>query len=155
MHKVFITGSSIICALGNNKKESINKLKNINNKNYKEYLKENFEDINYYKIKQNFKTQKEKFFSILEKTILDAINDAKLSKEDRENLIPIFVFNNELPYSIGDTQVCFYNKDSKETIFTNDTNVVVFSDYEVVMLNKPSLNNSQMQLKQNLIMGLL
>ena len=67
MHKVFITGSSIICALGNNKKESINKLKNINNKNYKEYLKENFEDINYYKIKQNFKTQKEKFFSILEK----------------------------------------------------------------------------------------
>ena len=86
MHKVFITGSSIICALGNNKKESINKLKNINNKNYKEYLKENFEDINYYKIKQNFKTQKEKFFSILEKTILDAINDAKLSKEDRENL---------------------------------------------------------------------
>ena len=36
MHKVFITGSSIVCALGNNKNESINKLKNLNNKNYKE-----------------------------------------------------------------------------------------------------------------------
>lgn len=86
---------------------------------------------------------------------LDAYEGVFFEKEDRENLIPIFVFNNELPYSIGDTQVCFYNKDSKETIFTNDTNVVLFSDYEVVMLNKSSLNNSQMQLKQNLIMGLL
>ena len=86
---------------------------------------------------------------------LDTYEGVFFEKEDRENLIPIFVFNNELPYSIGDTQVCFYNKDSKETIFTNDTNVVVFSDYEVVMLNKSSLNNSQMQLKENLIMGLL
>lgn len=86
---------------------------------------------------------------------LDVYEGVFFEKEDRENLIPIFVFNNELPYSIGDTQVCFYNKDSKETIFTNDTNVVVFSDYEVVMLNKSSLNNSQIQLKQNLIMGLL
>lgn len=86
---------------------------------------------------------------------LDAYEGVFFEKEDRENLIPIFVFNNELPYSIGDTQVCFYNKDSKETIFTNDTNVVLFSDYEVVMLNKSSLNNSQIQLKQNLIMGLL
>ncbi len=86
---------------------------------------------------------------------LDAYEGLFFEKEDRENLIPIFVFNNELPYLIGDTQVCFYNKDSKETIFTNDTNVVVFSDYEVVMLNKSSLNNSQIQLKQNLIMGLL
>ncbi len=86
---------------------------------------------------------------------LDVYEGVFFEKEDRENLIPIFVFNNELPYSIGDTQVCFYNKDSKETIFTNDTNVVVFSDYEVVMLNISSLNNSQMQLKQNLIMGLL
>ena len=86
---------------------------------------------------------------------LDAYEGVFFEKEDRENLIPIFAFNNELPYSIGDTQVCFYNKDSKETIFTNDTNVVVFSDYEVVMLNKSSLNNSQIQLKQNLIMGLL
>ena len=86
---------------------------------------------------------------------LDAYEGVFFEKEDRENLIPIFVFNNELPYLIGDTQVCFYNKDSKETIFTNDTNIVVFSDYEVVMLNKSSLNNSQIQLKQNLIMGLL
>ena len=86
---------------------------------------------------------------------LDTYEGVFFEKEDRENLIPIFVFNNELPYLIGDTQVCFYNKDSKETIFTNDTNVVVFSDYEVVMLNKSSLNNSQIQLKQNLIMGLL
>ena len=86
---------------------------------------------------------------------LDAYEGVFFEKEDRENLIPIFVFNNELPYLIGDTQVCFYNKDSKGTIFTNDTNVVVFSDYEVVMLNKSSLNNSQIQLKQNLIMGLL
>ena len=36
MHKVYITGSSIVCALGNNKNESIKKLKTINETNYKE-----------------------------------------------------------------------------------------------------------------------
>lgn len=86
---------------------------------------------------------------------LESYEGVVFKKEDRENLIPIFVFNNELPYSVGDTQVCFYNKDSKETIITNDTNVVIFSNYEVVMLDRSSLNNSQMQLKENLIKGLL
>jgi 3-oxoacyl-[acyl-carrier-protein] synthase-1 len=40
MNKVYITGSSIICALGNNKEESIKKIEQINDTNYSNYLKE-------------------------------------------------------------------------------------------------------------------
>ena len=61
MNKVYITGSSIICALGNNKEESIKKIEQINDSNYSTYLKENFEDTKYYRIKKDFDSHKEKF----------------------------------------------------------------------------------------------
>lgn len=65
--KVYITASSIVCALGEDKKSSISKLHSISNLNYKEYLKNNFEEINYYRIKEKFNSKREKFFKVLEK----------------------------------------------------------------------------------------
>ena len=47
MNKVYITGSSIISALGNNKEDAIKKIETINDNNYSDYLKNNFEDIKY------------------------------------------------------------------------------------------------------------
>ncbi|WP_419678074.1 beta-ketoacyl synthase N-terminal-like domain-containing protein [Aliarcobacter lanthieri] len=86
MHKVFITGSSLICALGNNKMEAINNFQIIDEKNYKEYLKNNFEDINYYKIKKEFKDEEDKFYSSILQVIKEAINEAKLSKGEEKEL---------------------------------------------------------------------
>ncbi len=86
MSRVFITGSSLICALGNDKKSSIEKLFTINNENYKEYLKDNFEDINFYRIKKEFKNQNEKFYLNLFNIIKSALDEAKISKKEEEEL---------------------------------------------------------------------
>lgn len=86
MKKVYITGSSIISALGNNKEEAVKKIEEINDNNYSDYLKNNYEDIKYYRIKKTFSSQKEKFYSILEEVVFSAINDAKLTKEEAKDL---------------------------------------------------------------------
>ncbi len=86
MARVFITGSSLICALGNDKKSSIDKFHTINDENYKEYLKENFEDINFYRIKKEFKSQKEKFYLSILNVIKSALDEAKISKDEEEEL---------------------------------------------------------------------
>lgn len=78
MAKVFITGSSIACALGDDKQSSIKKFKSIDETNYKEYLSSNFKDINYYKIKREFSSQKEKIFTLLLDVINSALKEANL-----------------------------------------------------------------------------
>lgn len=86
MSRVFITGSSLICALGDNKKSSINKFYTINDKNYEEYLKNNFNDIKFYNIKKKFSSQKEKFYLSFLDIIKSALNDAKISNEEEKEL---------------------------------------------------------------------
>ncbi len=86
MVDVYITGSSIVCSLGNDKKSSIEKLASINNDNYRDFLDETFEDISYYKIKQKYSSKKEKFFTTLKNTILAATQDAALEKDELKEL---------------------------------------------------------------------
>lgn len=86
MARVFITGSSIICALGDTKKDSIKKFQSINEQNYKTYLRENFENINFYRIKKEFKTQKERFYLTILDVIKSALDEANISKDDEKEL---------------------------------------------------------------------
>ncbi|WP_353817117.1 hypothetical protein, partial [Acinetobacter baumannii] len=86
MVDVYITGSSIVCSLGNDKKSSMEKLASINNDNYRDFLDETFEDISYYKIKQKYSSKKEKFFTTLKNTILAATQDAALEKDELKEL---------------------------------------------------------------------
>lgn len=109
MNKVYITGSSIICALGNNKEESIKKIEQINDTNYSNYLKENYEDIKYYRIKKSFNSHKEKFYSILEEVVLKAIEDAKLTKEETQEL-HIFLGSTSMSISIVEEEHLKYKK---------------------------------------------
>ena len=84
--KVFIKGSSIICSLADNKTDSVNRIENINNSNYDNFIKKTYKDLPFYSFEKKFKNQEEKFYEILEKTVLDAINDANLTNEEKENL---------------------------------------------------------------------
>lgn len=103
MNKVYITGSSIICALGNDKQSATKRIESINDNNYFGYLKDNFEDINYYRIKKSFSSHKEKFFSILKEIVLTAIDDAKLTKTEMEDL-HIFIGSTSMSISIIEEQ---------------------------------------------------
>jgi 3-oxoacyl-[acyl-carrier-protein] synthase-1 len=116
MNKVYITGSSIISALGNNKNDSVKKIKEITDDNYSEYLKNNFEELKYYRIKKNFTSNEEKFYSILEEVVLTAIEDAKLTKEEKEDL-HIFLGSTSMSISIIEEQHLKYkNSDSEDEI---------------------------------------
>lgn len=118
MTKVYITGSSIISALGNDKQEAVKNIETINDSNYSEYLKNNYEDIKYFRIKKNFNSHKEKFYSILEEVVLKAIDDANLTKEEAEDL-HIFLGSTSMSISIVEEQHLKYKKDSSQDPIKN------------------------------------
>lgn len=112
MQKVYIIGSSLISALGNNKLESIKKIQEIEDKNYQLYLKESFEEINFYKIKQRFNNQHEKFYSVIKKIIKEAILDSKLSQEEAKDL-HVFFGSTSMHISINEEENANFMRDGK------------------------------------------
>lgn len=113
MQKVYISGSSIISALGANKTDAINKIKQIDNNNYSKYLKDIYKDRNFYNIQEEFKSYEEKFYSIIKQSINDAIIDAKLSDEEKEEL-HIFIGSTSMSISINEEQYSKYAKKEAE-----------------------------------------
>lgn len=103
MNKVYLTGSSLKSALGDNKFDAIKKLKTINNSNYKQYLKSNFEEHKFYKIKEDFPTYEEKFYSTIKAAVLDAIKDAGLNKVQKEEL-HIFIGSTSMLIGINEVE---------------------------------------------------
>jgi len=112
MKNVYITGSSLICALGNNKLQSIKTAKEINDINYKEFFQDTFDDFSFFKIQQTFYDTKKKFYSILEDTIIQAIKDANLSKEEQQDL-HIFIGSTSMTIPINEEHSeLYYNNQS-------------------------------------------
>lgn len=62
----------------------------------------------------------------------DYIEDLHL---DPNEVITIFYFENDLPYYIGDVKVLFYNQLNREIFDINETQVIRFEDYPIVLLN--------------------
>ncbi len=85
MKKAYITGSSIICALGNNKLESINKIKNLSDDNYKEYRNKVFKTKNFYFI-DNLEDKQTRFFRIIKQAIYNALDDANIAPNEYSQL---------------------------------------------------------------------
>jgi 3-oxoacyl-[acyl-carrier-protein] synthase-1 len=88
MNNAFIIGSSLISSLGQNKKEAVQKVKNLSDENYQEYLNSIFKDKKYYFISNN-ETKKKRYINILNTTIKSAIEDSGISKDETKNLFVI------------------------------------------------------------------
>ncbi|RXK12558.1 beta-ketoacyl synthase [Halarcobacter mediterraneus] len=82
----YITGSSLVCNIADNKQDIISNLKNISPKRYQENLKEILKEKTFYKIYNYNYSQNKRFHKILEKIISDALKEAKISKEEQEDL---------------------------------------------------------------------
>lgn len=82
----YITGSSLVCNIGDNKQDIISNLKNISSETYKENLQEILKNKTFYKIYDYDYSNEKRFQKILEKVVLDAVKEAKLSKEEQEDL---------------------------------------------------------------------
>ena len=116
MKQVYITGSSLICALGNDKFQSIKKAKEINDINYKELFQDKFDNFSFFKIQQTFQNRQEKFYSILEDTIKQAVKDAKLSKEEQQDL-HIFIGSTSMTIPINEEHSeLYYNQQSTKIL---------------------------------------
>ena len=116
MKQVYITGSSLICALGNDKFQSIQTATKINNTNYKDFFQDNHDGFNFFKINQTFENEKEKFYTILEDAISQAIEDANLSQEEQKEL-HIFIGSTSMSISINEEQSqLYYNNQSTKML---------------------------------------
>ncbi len=116
MKKVYITGSSLICALGNDKFQSIQTATQIENKNYKNFFQDNHDGFNFFKIKQTFSSEKEKFYTILQDAVSQAIKDANLSIEEQKEL-HIFIGSTSMSISINEEQSqLYYDNQSKKML---------------------------------------
>lgn len=65
---------------------------------------------------------------------------------DGESAKIVYVFNNELPYFLGDAEVVLV-KNNGEIIKTQETEVIVFADYPVFLLENESLTNKIKELR--------
>lgn len=61
------------------------------------------------------------------------LEDYSLKHED---VIVVYHFNNDLPYYFGDANVLFFNKLNNELIKTEETAVIQFSDYPIVLFKE-------------------
>ncbi len=82
----YITGASLICNIGDNYKSIVSNLQNMTQESYKEGLKDILKDKTFYKINNYDFSNEERFKKILKKVVFDAINEAKLTKEEQKDL---------------------------------------------------------------------
>lgn len=116
MKQVYITGSSLICTLGNDKFQSIKNAQKINNSNYKDFCQDNHDGYTFFKINQTFQNEKEKFYTLLNNSISQAIEDSKLSKEEQKEL-HIFIGSTCMSISINEEQSqLYYNNQSTKML---------------------------------------
>jgi 3-oxoacyl-[acyl-carrier-protein] synthase-1 len=97
----YITGSSLISALGQDRDESVEKALRLDEANLEEQL--HIKENGYYKIDMSFTDEEEKFNTIVKKAVLDAIEDAGLSQAEREDT-HIFIGTTSVTASINEEQ---------------------------------------------------
>lgn len=59
-----------------------------------------------------------------------------LDEESAKDYTVCYFFDNELPYFIGDTQVILVNMKDLSHINTNETEVIVFANFEIQLIDK-------------------
>lgn len=82
--EAFITGSSIVCALGEDKQECIKKTQSVDHTNYKAFL-DAVQTGGSYLLKQKFDSQKQKLQMVLKKCIDDALSEGGYSADERKD----------------------------------------------------------------------
>ncbi len=99
----YIIGKSLVCNLGQSKDVITNNLRALNQDNYKSFLDKQFENKVFYSIKDFSDSASTRFFDILKKVIDDALSDASLTDEVKEDL-HIFIGSTSMGISINEEQ---------------------------------------------------
>jgi len=99
----YIIGKSLVCNLGQTKEVITTNIKNLSQENYENFLEQQFEEKVFYSIKDFSNSDSNRFFDILKKVIDDALKDASLSINEKEDL-HIFIGSTSMGVSINEEQ---------------------------------------------------
>lgn len=111
----YITGSSLICNIGEKNEEIVRNLQAMSQDSYKDSLNDILKEKTFYKINNHELPNQERFKKILDKVIFDAIKEAKLSKEEQEDL-HIFLGSTSMEMATNEE----YKKDFNNQKGTNE-----------------------------------
>ena len=111
----YITGSSLICNIGDKYEEIVKNLQSMSQDSYKNGLNDILKEKTFYKVNNYELPNKERFKKILDKVIFDAIKEAKLSKEAQEDL-HIFLGSTSMEMATNEE----YKKDFNNQKGTNE-----------------------------------
>lgn len=118
MMNAYIVGTSLVCNLGDSPLSITRKLKNLNQNNYLDHLKEVFKERLFYSIDSSKTSQLERYHEILDKVICNAINDANLTQEEQEEL---HIFIGSTSMEMGSNEECraAYKNHAHTSLFTH------------------------------------
>lgn len=97
----YITGKSLVCALGDTPHQITSNMHTLNQKNYSSFLKNQFNHTPFYSIKSFNEEPTQRFFSILTHVIDQAIKETNLSPQDQEEL-HIFIGSTSMGISMDE-----------------------------------------------------
>ena len=106
----------MVCSLGDNKEQIVEQVKKINSNNYENFLEEKFQDRPYYSIKNHPSNNNERYESILNRVIQDAIEEASLSTEDLKDL-HIFIGSTSMEMGVNEEVKKSFNEGSSQNEF--------------------------------------
>lgn len=118
MMNAYIVGTSLVCNLGDSPLSITRKLKNLNQDNYLDHLKEVFKERLFYSIDSSKTSHLERYHEILDKVICNAINDANLTQEEQEEL---HIFIGSTSMEMGSNEECraSYKNHTSNSLFKN------------------------------------
>lgn len=114
----YIIGTSLVCNLGDSALSITSRLKNLNQNNYLDHLKQVFKERLFYSIESPKTSNLERYHYILDKVIFNAIKDANLTKEEQE----------ELHIFIGSTSMEMGSNEEYRTAYKNHTSDAFFKN---------------------------
>jgi len=112
----YIIGKSLVCNLGDTFQSITNKLKNLNQNNYLDHLKQVFKERLFYSVESSKSSNLERYHEILDKVIFNAIQDANLTKEEQEEL-HIFIGSTSMEMGSNEESRALYKENKHEALF--------------------------------------
>ena len=116
--RCYITAHSLFCSLGDNTKEIISQVQSINQSNYEAYLQHLFAQKPYYPLTQNFDSEEQKLYRVIDHVVKACIQEAHLSEEEQKELA-IFIGSTAMGISLNEEAYALYYQGKSDQAFNH------------------------------------
>ncbi len=99
----YITGSSLLCSLGEGKREAVQKARSVIENGYERYVKQLFSQKAFYALPRRYGTRSQKFEHTLETVVKSALEEAGITPREQEEL---HIFIGSTSMNMGMNEEC-------------------------------------------------